>query len=542
MAASPCVETRPLRILHAEFTPYFEVEYAGTLDARGEDEIKPQQPRPAHAHWRNRRITYSPIVSGPLHERMRQPLDLAFALIQRISPDWWWNRIISAAGWTANNSDRAQLKDRRFTRYFVPAFARHHRCNPSMRPRRARVEAPPLTDADIAIVGAGPVGLLLANLLVRTGLRILIIEKRVAPRAHSMAIGITPPSLDIMRALGLDDIFRREGVSIHGATVHEAGAPVGRLTFDGIEGEYPFILSLPQSRTEEILAHALLAQPGVAWQTGYEAIAVIQERACARLVTRDRLSGRASELCARYIVACDGAHSRLRAEARIGVQRKPYSPTFTMTDVQDTTALGDTAHVYFGPERPVESFPLPGGIRRWILRTGWSGQADLIEPLEESIARLTGHRVPAAACLRRSTFQPYRFIARYFFKQRLILCGDAAHGMSPIGGQGMNTGFADASQLASALHAILIGGESAQRVLTEYERRRRLAFGRAARRAELGMWLGTRTGRRASKMRGACIAHALRHPTVHKELARWFSMRSLPQPVIPPTGSALAIR
>lgn len=385
-------------------------------------------------------------------------------------------------------------------------------------------------------------GLLLANLLVRAGLRVVIVEKRVEPRAHSMAIGITPPSLDILRAVGLDDAFLRAGVPIRGATVHESGAPVGRLIFNGIEGQHPFILSLPQSRTEELLARALLSQPGITWQAGCEAIGAVPERASARLVTRDGMSGRVNELRARYIVACDGAHSALRTAARIGVRRRAYAPTFAMADYQDTTALGDTAHLFFGPERPVESFPLPGGVRRWIIRTGWRGHPDLIEPFEQTILRLTGHQVPAAACLGRSAFQPSRFVARRFFNHRLILCGDAAHGMSPIGGQGMNTGFADAAQLAAALHAILIEGASAQRVLAEYERRRRTAFARAARRAELGMWLGTRTGRHASILRGALVARLLRHPAVHNELARWFSMRSLPQPLIPPIISTLPLR
>ncbi len=494
------------------------------------------------AVWRNRPVAYPPMPSGPLHDRVRQPIYLSFALILWTAPVWSWDRVIFAAGWTAYCIGGALLKERRFARYFGAAFAAYQRSVPFMLPRRARSETPSTTDADVAIAGAGPVGLLLANLLARAGLRVAIVEKRVEPRAHSMAIGITPPSLDILRALGLDDAFQRTGVRIRGATVHEAGIPVGRLMFDGIEGEHPYILSLPQSHTEEILARALLSQPGISWQAGCEAIRVIHERTSARLVVRDGMSGNTSELRARDIVACDGAHSAWRTDARIGGRRQAYAPTVTMADFQDTTALGDAAQLYFVPERPVESFPLPGGIRRWILRTGWRGRADLIEPFEESIARLTGHHVPAAVCLRRSAFQPSRFIARRFFKQRLILCGDAAHGMSPIGGQGMNTGFADASQLAAALHAILIERESAHRVLAEYERQRRLAFGRAARRAELGMWLGTRTGRHASILRGALVARLLRHPAVHKELARWFSMRSLPQPLIPPNISTLPIR
>src|SRR5687768_10929886 len=69
-------------------------------------------------------------------------------------------------------------------------------------------------ECDVAIVGAGPVGLLLANLLGARGVRTLVFDKRTEPQTSSMAIGITPPSLEIMKQLGLDDVFRDAGVPV----------------------------------------------------------------------------------------------------------------------------------------------------------------------------------------------------------------------------------------------------------------------------------------------------------------------------------------
>ena len=63
-------------------------------------------------------------------------------------------------------------------------------------------------DCDVAIVGAGPVGLLLANLLGAQGVRTCLFDKRTEPQTSSMAIGITPPSLEILKRLGLDEVFR----------------------------------------------------------------------------------------------------------------------------------------------------------------------------------------------------------------------------------------------------------------------------------------------------------------------------------------------
>ena len=76
-----------------------------------------------------------------------------------------------------------------------------------------------------------------------------------------------------------------------------------------------------------------------------------------------------------------------------------------------------------------------------------------------------------------------------------MLAGDAAHVMSPIGGQGMNTGFADAEHLSDVLARILRRGVPPERLLPAYTQFRRRAFRTAAARAASGMWLGTRTGR-----------------------------------------------
>lgn len=74
-------------------------------------------------------------------------------------------------------------------------------------------------ECDVAIVGAGPVGLLLANLLGARGVRTAVFDKRPSPGTGSMAIGITPPSLEILKRLALDEVFREAGVPVRHAEV-----------------------------------------------------------------------------------------------------------------------------------------------------------------------------------------------------------------------------------------------------------------------------------------------------------------------------------
>ncbi len=402
------------------------------------------------------------------------------------------------------------------------------------RRREAPAAAPADAEADVAIAGAGPVGLLLAHLLARDGFRVALVEKRAAPRPNAMVMGLAPPSLDLLESIGLADAFRDAGVRIGDAAVHESGAFVGRLNVAG-PGDGPlFILAIAQARAEELLARALDGQPALRWWAGREAVDVEQERDGARLIVRNPAAGRLDSIRARFVVACDGRRSALRAAARIGVRETRYAPMFAVSDYHDTTSLGDTAHLFFGSERPVGSFPIPDGRRRWIIRTGWRDRADLAEPFEESVARLAGHRVTPAACAwRGGLFHPSRREARRFFRGRLVLCGGAAHDMDPVVWHDHNAGFLDAAHLALSLRAILRGGQPATACLRAYERCRRAAFRRDAGRAAMSIWAGARTGCLVSAARAATVACLLANPARQRRVARWFGVHGLPRIQIP---------
>ena len=105
---------------------------------------------------------------------------------------------------------------------------------------------------DGLIVGAGPVGLLSANFLGRAGLKILVVDILENPVETSRAIGVTPPTLDIFKDLGLDQQLMDSGVPIQNVKVHGNGKLLGQVNFSHLEGAYPFILSVPQIHTEKI--------------------------------------------------------------------------------------------------------------------------------------------------------------------------------------------------------------------------------------------------------------------------------------------------
>ena len=127
----------------------------------------------------------------------------------------------------------------------------------------------PMETCEVLVVGAGPVGLLLANRLGQQGIACVVVDRASGPPSQSMAIGITPPSLDILRGLDLDRPFIQHGVPVNRAYVYEEGRLLGCVSFDDIPSRWPFILSLPQRLTVHLLESSLARWPCVRlrWNT-----------------------------------------------------------------------------------------------------------------------------------------------------------------------------------------------------------------------------------------------------------------------------------
>lgn len=403
-------------------------------------------------------------------------------------------------------------------------------------------------DAEVVIVGAGPTGALLGCLLGAGGINTIILERNHDSGPQSRAIGITPPSLEILDGIGLAQGFVRSGVPVRRAVVHDARRSLGTVAFEAVHRDYGFVLALPQTQTVALLHERVALLQTVRLLRGCEVVQVAQNENGVSLVCSN-----GEPVRARFVAAADGAHSTVAQ--RVGNRRryKLYRPRFFMADHRDRSSLGDAAHVWFTPQGAVESFPLPAGTRRWIVQLfdeAVDGDADL-EAMVWDRARVFLRREDR---IWQSGFQPERSEVERFAMGRLFFAGDAAHTMSPIGGQGMNTGFADAELLARTLIELLSmgtdrvessGGVSGAALTPgaagraradfrgvrgalagRYEYARRIAFRSAARRAAAGMWVGTIRGEFGSLMRSLAIEVSLRFAM--PAVARHFSMQTIP--------------
>jgi len=358
---------------------------------------------------------------------------------------------------------------------------------------------------DVVIVGAGPVGLLLAALLGRQGRSVLVLEQKTQKSPGSNAIGITPPSLDLLAKLGLAESLTLWGAPIRHVTVHGPSQKVlGTVGFEALPSPHDYILSVPQNVTEMILEQHLLAYPSVRVEYGWTFQSLDQDGSSVTAFFQD---AKGNPRCERssFLVGCDGVRSAVRTAIDLDRRPKKFDSTFLMGDYPDDTPWGDEAHLFFTPRGAVESFPLGQGNRRWIVQT----PAFLDVPgtyLEDEVRARTGRELAADACTWKSPFGIQRWISPHYAWGRVYLAGDSAHQMSPIGGQGMNTGFADAEFLSALLEARFADPQANSEPWNQvYSAVRRHAGRVAAGRAELSMAIGTVRGL-GSGVRNALLA------------------------------------
>lgn len=331
-------------------------------------------------------------------------------------------------------------------------------------------------EVSVAIVGAGPTGVMLAIELARHGVEVRIFDRQPAPPSETRAIGIHARTLELFHQRGLVEEFLAEGHQVTGVEFHTGSRRPVVARFEVIDSPYPFLLTISQEVTQRILDHRL-HQLGVRVQRGVTVRGVSQDDAGASLVIEGAPDEEERTLRADWVVGCDGARSLVRRCLGVAFDGEDYAQDWLMVEARTASPLRrDHFHVFAKTAAPLPMFPLPED--RWrVFVPEVPGRAmnERRPPSMEEIQRLVAQRGPDGLRLTDptllATFRAYRRRATTMRQGRVFVAGDAAHIHSPAGGQGMNTGLQDACNLGWKL-ALVTCGRAPSALLDTYETER----------------------------------------------------------------------
>lgn len=338
-------------------------------------------------------------------------------------------------------------------------------------------------NVDVAVVGGGFVGRALALALgADTGLKAVLFDAKPAEAPSPADERASAIAVAVQHMLDTLDVWPDVETLAHpisemvvtDSQLDDTVRPVF-LTFDGtVEGGEPFAYMVPNAPLAEALDRRL-QEKGVPVERGVRVTAMEEEPVHRRLTLSD---GR--QVRARLVVACDGARSSLRAMARIPTVGWPYDQYGIVTTITHEMPHPGRAEEHFLPSGPFAILPL-GPNRASLVWTERKAEGDRLlalppEDLRDELAK----RVPPhyGSIALDGPVQHYPLVlqmARSFVAPRFALCGDAAHAIHPLAGQGMNLGFKDVAALAEVvIDAARIGIDiGSLATLKRYERWRR---------------------------------------------------------------------
>lgn len=325
---------------------------------------------------------------------------------------------------------------------------------------------------DILLVGLGPVGAALANLLGRYGVRVLAIDKASAIFEKPRAIALDNEALRILQLAGVRD-GEFETVAI--AQVQYRSPLFGRfarINSAGIIDGHPALVTFYQPELEKLLREKLASYPGVEVRLGVELEGFEDDGQFVQARLKDA-AGRQTQVRARYLVGADGANSLVRRALGLEFEGRSFQQDWLIVDALDVPKPIDHVEFSCDPRRPTPRMVAPGGRQRWefMLRPGERPE-EMERP--ESVRRLLAPWCDSQ-CIRIERTAVYRFHAReakQFSKGRCFLVGDAAHITPPFAGQGLVAGLRDVANLAWKLAAV-VRGEAGEQVLASYDTERR---------------------------------------------------------------------
>jgi 2-polyprenyl-6-methoxyphenol hydroxylase-like FAD-dependent oxidoreductase len=316
----------------------------------------------------------------------------------------------------------------------------------------------------VAIIGAGPTGLLLAGDLAQAGIPVTLFERRSGVSNLTRAFGVHARTLELLDARGLADGLVAGGARVEGLRLFDRV----RLDLTRLPSRYPFLLITPQYRVEDALTERAAAA-GARIERGAVLTGLRQDDGRVTLDFGDRT------VTADWVIGADGVHSTVRESLGLPFPGRAVLTSIMLADVRLATPPEDVLAVNAVGDAFAMVAPFGDG---WYRIFAWDRRHQVTDDvpvtLDEMRAvtrRVHGTDFGITEARWMSRFHSDERQAPHYRAGRVFLAGDAAHVHSPAGGQGMNTGLQDAANLSWKL-AATIEGWAPPELLDSYESER----------------------------------------------------------------------
>jgi 3-(3-hydroxy-phenyl)propionate hydroxylase len=326
---------------------------------------------------------------------------------------------------------------------------------------------------DVLIVGAGPTGLVTANILGLYGVKTLVVERNAATVGEPRAVSIDDESLRTMQFIDVIEEVRRTIVEGYGSHYFSPQGPCfAKVVPDVMDYGFPRRSAFRQPVLEAQLRAGLGRFPTVEtrFSTKVTRLAEHEDGVVVTLCAGDG----PSTLRSRFVVGCDGGKSGIREALGIAMSGSTYDQRWLIIDLVGSNDRFRHTRVYCDPARPALALPGPGGTRRYeMMMLPGENPDDLTQEtrVRELLARFSDEDAKLEI-VRKLVYHFHARIAERWAAGRIFLAGDAAHLSPPFAGQGMNSGIRDAHNLGWKL-AYCVRGLLGPGAFASYESERK---------------------------------------------------------------------
>ncbi len=316
---------------------------------------------------------------------------------------------------------------------------------------------------DVAVVGFGPTGATLANLLGRDGIRTLVVERMPEIYTLPRAVHFDHEVMRIFQSVGLAERILPHTGPVRAYEFRNAAGKLllcfdlrDTITSQGWRPDYMF----HQPGLERVLREGARERDSVEVRLGQELVKLEEDPDGVTLFLRDAADGREATVRTRFLVGCDGASSSTRELAGLEVEDLAFDEPWLVVDAtakRPLEALGFPQEPlqHCDPRRPTSVIPVVGPYIRWEFMLLPGEGVEMQEP--ERVRALVADWVDPdqVEVIRSAVYRFHALVGRRWRAGRILVAGDAAHQMPPFLGQGMCAGIRDAANLAWKLRLVL---------------------------------------------------------------------------------------